>query len=29
MDIGIPLTLRHSCTLGGSFHCVTLNLVRE
>ena len=25
----IPLTLRHSRTLGGSFHCVTLDLVRE
>lgn len=24
----IPLTLRHSRTLGGSFHCVTLDLVR-
>jgi len=25
----IPLKLRHSRTLGGSFHCVTLDLVRE
>lgn len=25
----IPLTLRHSRTLGGSFHCVTLDLVRD
>jgi len=25
----IPLTLRHSRTLGGSFHCVTLDLLRE
>lgn len=25
----IPLELRHSRTLGGSFHCVTLDLVRE
>jgi len=25
----IPLMLRHSRTLGGSFHCVTLDLVRE
>lgn len=25
----IPLTLRHSRTLGGSFHCVTLDLFRE
>lgn len=25
----IPLTLRHARTLGGSFHCVTLDLVRE
>lgn len=25
----IPLTLRHSRTLGGSFHCVTLDLIRE
>jgi scyllo-inosamine-4-phosphate amidinotransferase 1 len=25
----IPLTLRHSRTLGGGFHCVTLDLVRE
>jgi glycine amidinotransferase/scyllo-inosamine-4-phosphate amidinotransferase 1 len=24
----IPLTLRHSRTLGGGFHCVTLDLVR-
>ena len=24
----IPLTLRHARTLGGSFHCVTLDLVR-
>jgi N-dimethylarginine dimethylaminohydrolase len=25
----IPLTLRHSRTLGGGFHCVTLDLIRE
>jgi scyllo-inosamine-4-phosphate amidinotransferase 1 len=25
----IPLTLRHSRTLGGGFHCVTLDLVRS
>jgi glycine amidinotransferase/scyllo-inosamine-4-phosphate amidinotransferase 1 len=25
----IPLELRHSRTLGGGFHCVTLDLVRE
>jgi scyllo-inosamine-4-phosphate amidinotransferase 1 len=25
----IPLTLRHSRTLGGGFHCVTLDTVRE
>lgn len=25
----IPLTLRHSRTLGGGFHCVTLDLLRE
>ena len=25
----IPLTLRHARTLGGSFHCVTLDLVRD
>jgi glycine amidinotransferase/scyllo-inosamine-4-phosphate amidinotransferase 1 len=25
----IPLTLRHSRTLGGGFHCVTLDLVRQ
>jgi glycine amidinotransferase/scyllo-inosamine-4-phosphate amidinotransferase 1 len=25
----IPHTLRHSRTLGGGFHCVTLDLVRE
>ena len=25
----IPLTLRHSRTLGGGFHCVTLDLVRN
>jgi glycine amidinotransferase/scyllo-inosamine-4-phosphate amidinotransferase 1 len=25
----VPLTLRHSRTLGGGFHCVTLDLVRE
>jgi scyllo-inosamine-4-phosphate amidinotransferase 1 len=25
----IPLTLRHSRTLGGAFHCVTLDLVRS
>ena len=25
----IPLSLRHARTLGGSFHCVTLDLVRE
>jgi glycine amidinotransferase/scyllo-inosamine-4-phosphate amidinotransferase 1 len=25
----IPMTLRHSRTLGGGFHCVTLDLVRE
>jgi N-dimethylarginine dimethylaminohydrolase len=25
----IPLTLRHSRTLGGGFHCVTLDLVRD
>jgi glycine amidinotransferase len=24
----IPHTLRHSRTLGGGFHCVTLDLVR-
>jgi glycine amidinotransferase/scyllo-inosamine-4-phosphate amidinotransferase 1 len=24
----IPLELRHSRTLGGGFHCVTLDLVR-
>jgi N-dimethylarginine dimethylaminohydrolase len=25
----IPLTLRHSRTLGGGFHCVTLDLWRQ
>ena len=25
----IPLLLRHSRTLGGGFHCVTLDLVRS
>ncbi len=25
----VPLTLRHAQTLGGGFHCVTLDLVRE
>lgn len=25
----IPLTLRHSRTLGGGFHCVTLDLIRQ
>jgi N-dimethylarginine dimethylaminohydrolase len=25
----IPLELRHSRTLGGGFHCVTLDLVRN
>lgn len=25
----IPLELRHSRTLGGGFHCVTLDLVRD
>jgi N-dimethylarginine dimethylaminohydrolase len=25
----IPLELRHSRTLGGGFHCVTLDLVRS
>jgi glycine amidinotransferase/scyllo-inosamine-4-phosphate amidinotransferase 1 len=25
----IPLQLRHSRTLGGGFHCVTLDLVRN
>jgi len=25
----IPLTLRHARTLGGSFHCVTLDLLRD
>jgi glycine amidinotransferase/scyllo-inosamine-4-phosphate amidinotransferase 1 len=25
----IPLTLRHSRTLGGGFHCVTLDLRRK
>jgi len=25
----IPLELRHSRTLGGGFHCVTLDLWRE
>jgi N-dimethylarginine dimethylaminohydrolase len=25
----IPLELRHSRTLGGGFHCVTLDLIRE
>ena len=25
----VPLELRHSRTLGGGFHCVTLDLVRE
>jgi N-dimethylarginine dimethylaminohydrolase len=25
----IPLTLRHSRTLGGGFHCVTLDLLRN
>ena len=25
----IPRTLRHSRTLGGGFHCVTLDLERE
>jgi glycine amidinotransferase/scyllo-inosamine-4-phosphate amidinotransferase 1 len=25
----IPRTLRHSRTLGGGFHCVTLDLVRS
>jgi N-dimethylarginine dimethylaminohydrolase len=25
----VPLELRHSRTLGGGFHCVTLDIVRE
>ena len=25
----IPLEMRHSRTLGGGFHCVTLDLVRD
>jgi hypothetical protein len=25
----VPLELRHSRTLGGGFHCVTLDLIRE
>ena len=25
----IPLTLTHSRTLGGGFHCVTLDLLRQ
>jgi N-dimethylarginine dimethylaminohydrolase len=25
----VPLELRHSRTLGGGFHCVTLDLVRQ
>jgi N-dimethylarginine dimethylaminohydrolase len=25
----IPLELRHSRTLGGGFHCVTLDLLRQ
>ena len=25
----VPLTLRHSRTLGGGFHCVTLDLIRQ
>jgi glycine amidinotransferase/scyllo-inosamine-4-phosphate amidinotransferase 1 len=25
----IPMTLRHSRTLGGGFHCVTLDLIRD
>ena len=25
----VPLQLRHSRTLGGGFHCVTLDLIRE
>jgi N-dimethylarginine dimethylaminohydrolase len=25
----IPLELRHSRTLGGGFHCVTLDLIRK
>ena len=25
----IPLKLRHSRTLGGGFHCVTLDLIRQ
>jgi N-dimethylarginine dimethylaminohydrolase len=25
----VPLELRHSRTLGGGFHCVTLDLLRE
>jgi N-dimethylarginine dimethylaminohydrolase len=25
----IPLQMRHSRTLGGGFHCVTLDLIRE
>ena len=25
----IPMTLRHSRTLGGGFHCVTLDLCRQ
>ena len=25
----VPLELRHSRTLGGGFHCVTLDLFRE
>jgi len=25
----IPLNLRHSRTLGGGFHCVTLDLIRQ
>ena len=33
LDLGgievIPMTLRHSRTLGGGFHCVTLDLWRN
>jgi len=25
----VPLELRHSRTLGGGFHCVTLDLIRD
>jgi N-dimethylarginine dimethylaminohydrolase len=25
----IPLQMRHARTLGGGFHCVTLDLIRE